>query len=195
MGRLNYVGSFSSARPVGRESAGEVLGKPELIAGEKARSCADGQHAQMLPRADDARARPRPAPVGRRKHRIGRAFAREPSGLRIARSARPFPRWLAAGIYRWNHLHARIHVPSRNSKKAATTASIVLAFASVYFFWGSTYTAIRIGAAQMPALLLSGTRFLIAGAILLAWCRWRGTAPALAAENDADAVPDRLAAA
>jgi drug/metabolite transporter (DMT)-like permease len=26
----------------------------------------------------------------------------------------------------------------------------------------------------MPALLFSGTRFLIAGAILLAWCRWRG---------------------
>src|SRR5271166_3107844 len=59
-------------------------------------------------------------------------------------------------------------------KKAATTASIVLAFASVYFFWGSTYTAIRIGAADMPALLLAGTRFLIAGAILLVWCRWRG---------------------
>jgi drug/metabolite transporter (DMT)-like permease len=58
--------------------------------------------------------------------------------------------------------------------RPATTASIVLAFASVYFFWGSTYTAIRIGAAEMPALLLSGTRFLIAGAILLAWCRWRG---------------------
>jgi drug/metabolite transporter (DMT)-like permease len=58
-------------------------------------------------------------------------------------------------------------------KKTATTASIVLAFASVYFFWGSTYTAIRIGAEQMPALLLAGTRFLIAGAILLAWCRWR----------------------
>ena len=62
--------------------------------------------------------------------------------------------------------------PARH--KAASTASIVLAFASVYFFWGSTYTAIRIGAAQMPALLLSGTRFLAAGAILLAWCRWRG---------------------
>lgn len=59
-------------------------------------------------------------------------------------------------------------------KKAATAASIVLAFASVYFFWGSTYTAIRIGAAQMPALLLAGTRFLIAGAVLLGWCRWRG---------------------
>jgi drug/metabolite transporter (DMT)-like permease len=59
-------------------------------------------------------------------------------------------------------------------KKAATTASIVLAFASVYFFWGSTYTAIRIGAAQMPSLLLAGTRFLVAGALLLVWCRWRG---------------------
>ena len=59
-------------------------------------------------------------------------------------------------------------------KKTATRASIVLAFASVYFFWGSTYTAIRIGAADMPALLLAGTRFLIAGTILLAWCHWRG---------------------
>lgn len=64
--------------------------------------------------------------------------------------------------------------PTLPEKKAATTASIVLAFASVYFFWGSTYTAIRIGATDMPAWLLSGTRFLIAGAILLGWCRWRG---------------------
>jgi drug/metabolite transporter (DMT)-like permease len=60
------------------------------------------------------------------------------------------------------------------AKKAASTASIILSFACVYFFWGSTYTAIRIGTAQMPANLLAGTRFFIAGAILLAWCRWRG---------------------
>ena len=58
--------------------------------------------------------------------------------------------------------------------RAAGTSSIVLAFLSVYFFWGSTYTAIRIGAAEMPSLLLAGLRFLIAGAILMAWCRWRG---------------------
>jgi len=63
---------------------------------------------------------------------------------------------------------------AHTAKKAASTASIVLSFASVYFFWGSTYTAIRIGAAQMPPLLLAGTRFFIAGAILIAWCRWRG---------------------
>jgi drug/metabolite transporter (DMT)-like permease len=58
--------------------------------------------------------------------------------------------------------------------KTVSKASLVLAFASVYFFWGSTYTAIRIGAAQMPAPLLAGTRFFIAGGLLLAWCRWRG---------------------
>src|ERR1035441_2141273 len=65
--------------------------------------------------------------------------------------------------------------PSAHSeRKRASTTSIVLAFASVYVFWGSTYTAIRIGAAEMPALLLAGTRYVIAGAVLLAWCRWRG---------------------
>jgi len=63
---------------------------------------------------------------------------------------------------------------TRPERKAATTASIVMAFISVYFFWGSTYTAIRVGAAEMPALLLAGTRFLVAGLILLGLCRWRG---------------------
>jgi len=66
-----------------------------------------------------------------------------------------------------------IQVPNPK-KKAVSAASIAFAFGCVYFFWGSTYTAIRIGTAQMPANLLAGTRFLIAGAILLGWCRWRG---------------------
>ena len=64
--------------------------------------------------------------------------------------------------------------PATHTAKSVSKASIVLAFATVYFFWGSTYTAIRIGAAEMPALLLAGTRFLIAGVILFAWCRARG---------------------
>lgn len=73
----------------------------------------------------------------------------------------------------WYPMQAASHQHG-TSAYAATSAAIVLAFASVYFFWGSTYTAIRIGAAQMPALLLAGTRFLTAGVILLAICRWRG---------------------
>src|SRR5580704_2140431 len=63
---------------------------------------------------------------------------------------------------------------TRSLATPVKTATIVLAFGSVYFFWGSTFTAIRIGASEMPALLLAGPRFLIAGALLLAWCRWRG---------------------
>ena len=66
--------------------------------------------------------------------------------------------------------------PSNNviQPKSATRLTIVLAFASVYIFWGSTYTAIRVATAWMPALLLAGIRFTIAGAILLGWCRSRG---------------------
>jgi drug/metabolite transporter (DMT)-like permease len=66
------------------------------------------------------------------------------------------------------------HPPQPGAAQHPAAARIVLAFAAVYIFWGSTYTAIRVGAAQMPALLLAGTRFLAAGAILLVWCRWRG---------------------
>jgi drug/metabolite transporter (DMT)-like permease len=58
--------------------------------------------------------------------------------------------------------------------ESASKASIVLAFACVYFFWGSTYTAIRVGTAEMPSLLFAGVRFLVAGVLLLGWCRWRG---------------------
>jgi len=67
----------------------------------------------------------------------------------------------------------RSETNGRVGLKAVSTTFIVLAFLSVYFFWGSTYTAIRIGAAEMPALLLAGLRFSIAGVLLMAWCRWR----------------------
>lgn len=63
---------------------------------------------------------------------------------------------------------------ARPATQAALKAPVLLAFASVYVFWGSTYLAIRIGDAFMPAPLFAGVRFLIAGSMLLAWCRWRG---------------------
>ena len=43
-----------------------------------------------------------------------------------------------------------------------------LALASVCFFWGTTYLGIRIALEGFPPLLLVGTRFLIAGVIMLA---------------------------
>lgn len=52
---------------------------------------------------------------------------------------------------------------------------VVTAFAAVYLIWGSTYLAIRIAVETIPPFLMAGIRFLIAGAILYAWTRWRGT--------------------
>lgn len=58
--------------------------------------------------------------------------------------------------------------------KPSTSTALVLAFASLYFFWGSTYTAIRIGGTEMPSFLFGAARFLIAGGAMLALCAARG---------------------
>ncbi len=46
---------------------------------------------------------------------------------------------------------------------------ILMAFAVIYFVWGSTYFAIRVGVAEVPPLLFAAMRFLIAGVALFAW--------------------------
>ena len=51
---------------------------------------------------------------------------------------------------------------------AAGRGPLILAFASVYVAWGSTYLAIRIAVASFPPPILAGLRFTIAGAGLLA---------------------------
>ncbi|WP_118975139.1 EamA family transporter [Taibaiella koreensis] len=50
----------------------------------------------------------------------------------------------------------------------------LLAFASVYLIWGSTFLAISYGLRGIPPFLLSGLRFLIAGVLLLLWRFSRG---------------------
>jgi drug/metabolite transporter (DMT)-like permease len=49
------------------------------------------------------------------------------------------------------------------------------ALAAVYLIWGSTYLAIRFGLEGFPPFLLSAIRFLVAGGILYAVLRLRGT--------------------
>ena len=53
----------------------------------------------------------------------------------------------------------------------------LLAFAIIYFVWGSTFLAIRIGVAEVPPFLLAALRFLIAGLILYGWASTRGREP------------------
>src|SRR5689334_1063321 len=51
---------------------------------------------------------------------------------------------------------------------------VILNFGLVYFFWGSTYLAIDIAVEHIPPALMCGVRFSIAGAFMLAFCRFRG---------------------
>lgn len=58
---------------------------------------------------------------------------------------------------------------------------IVACLAATWFIWGSTYFAIKIALLGLPPFLQNGTRFLLAGSILMAWARWRRqTMPTLA---------------
>lgn len=52
----------------------------------------------------------------------------------------------------------------------------VLAFATVYLVWGSTYLAIRVAVETMPPFALAAVRFALAGSILFAVLRLRGLA-------------------
>jgi drug/metabolite transporter (DMT)-like permease len=51
---------------------------------------------------------------------------------------------------------------------------ILLAFAIIYFVWGSTYLAIRVGVREMPPFLMAGLRFTVAGLALYGWMRLAG---------------------
>ena len=57
---------------------------------------------------------------------------------------------------------------------SASRAQIIAAFASIYLVWGSTYLAIRYAIETIPPFIMGGVRFLISGAMLYAWARYRG---------------------
>lgn len=48
------------------------------------------------------------------------------------------------------------------------------AFAIICIVWGTTYLAIRVAVRTIPPLLMTGTRFIVAGALLLVFARLRG---------------------
>src|SRR3984885_10663328 len=50
----------------------------------------------------------------------------------------------------------------------------LLAFAIIYFVWGSTFLAIRVGVREVPPLVLAAMRFSVAGLVLFGWVLARG---------------------
>jgi drug/metabolite transporter (DMT)-like permease len=79
--------------------------------------------------------------------------------------------------------HRRVTSPSTRPQ----TWKILLAFSIIYFVWGSTYLAIRVGVLAMPPFLMAGIRFTAAGLALWTWMRLRGT-PSLTMREWRDAT-------
>ena len=50
----------------------------------------------------------------------------------------------------------------------------MLAFGIIYFVWGSTFLAIRVGVREVPPLLFAAMRFFTAGVILFGWTMAKG---------------------
>lgn len=53
---------------------------------------------------------------------------------------------------------------------------VAVSLVAVYVIWGTTYFALKVGIEGAGPYFLVGTRFLAAGALLMAWLRLRGHA-------------------
>ena len=63
------------------------------------------------------------------------------------------------------------------ARKPASTAMVILAFATVYLVWGSTYFFIQIAVQYFPPMILGAFRFVAAGILLLGWSLINGERP------------------
>jgi drug/metabolite transporter (DMT)-like permease len=61
-----------------------------------------------------------------------------------------------------------------SASQAPQRWKVILAFGLVYVFWGSTYLGIGIGVEHIPPLLMAGTRFAVAGPLMMLFCALRG---------------------
>ena len=63
---------------------------------------------------------------------------------------------------------------SRTGSPLGLSPLLLLCLAATWLVWGSTYLAIKLALASFPPFFQMGTRFLLAGVVLMAWARWRG---------------------
>jgi drug/metabolite transporter (DMT)-like permease len=60
------------------------------------------------------------------------------------------------------------------STNKAPAPLVLIAFATVFIVWGSTYFIIGMAVHGFPPMLLGAVRFLSAGVIMLTWCKFKG---------------------
>jgi len=65
---------------------------------------------------------------------------------------------------------------SRAAPPSPLSGLLPLCLAATWLVWGSTYLAIKFALLSFPPFFQMGTRFVFAGAVLMAWMRWRGAA-------------------
>lgn len=78
----------------------------------------------------------------------------------------------------WKARHGQHTIFPMNTAVLRTAASnkaplLVPALLACYLVWGSTYLAIRLALVSFPPFFQMGTRFLVAGALLMGWVLWR----------------------
>ena len=86
---------------------------------------------------------------------------------------------------RWRENAGKTKMPAMSTSIATRTLPrrtwfglsplIAACLAATWLVWGSTYLAIKYALISFPPFFQMGTRFIAAGALLLAWMCWRGT--------------------
>jgi drug/metabolite transporter (DMT)-like permease len=72
-------------------------------------------------------------------------------------------------------------IGSRAGKESSWTPFLILNFAAVYFLWGGTFFAMKLGVESFPPLILAGLRHFTVGLTLYPILRWRsGVRPTMA---------------
>jgi drug/metabolite transporter (DMT)-like permease len=61
-----------------------------------------------------------------------------------------------------------------NPSKFKLSKLVIVCVAATWFVWGSTYLAIKFALISLPPFFQMGSRFLVAGLLLLGWMKWRG---------------------
>ena len=61
-------------------------------------------------------------------------------------------------------------------KKDPNTGLLILAFATIYVVWGTTYLAMRVAVETIPPFMMAGVRFLLAGSVTFLFLKLRGVA-------------------
>lgn len=64
-----------------------------------------------------------------------------------------------------------------STRAASLSISVIAAFAGIYVIWGTTYLAIAIAIQTLPPFISGAARFLLAGAVMYAWLRFRNPRP------------------